>query len=272
MKAEEVDLGRGHGPGALTLRVGSPDAVLAFYGELLGLDTAAEGEGWRLSSPGSEEPLLVLEHAPGAPPRPPRAAGLFHLALLVPSREDLGRVFLRLRGAGPSLAGGSLQGASDHGVSRALYLADPEGNGLEIYHDRPRGAWPSEGGRIAMFTRPLDLEDLLEGVDGAATLPAGTSVGHVHLRTADLAASETFWVREAGMETTVRGYPGALFLAHGDYHHHLGLNVWGGPFDAAPGGTLGLAGLEWRTAAGDGGEARRRRTPDGIEVLLRAAR
>lgn len=270
----------GWGPGAVTLGIRDADASLAFYADLLGL-SATEGDGgtWRVGAGEDGGPLLMLEHRPDAPPRPARAAGLFHVAFLVPSREDLAAVFLRLRSAGPALAGGSLQGASDHGVSRALYLADPEGNGLEIYHDRPRDAWPRHGGRLAMFTRPLDLPALLDGVAHEAPLPPGTSIGHVHLRTADLDAAEAFWRRETGMETTVRDYPGALFLAHGAYHHHLGLNVWGGPFHEAPEDAAGLVRLEWlaekgdaaaAAAEGDPPRARTVRTPDGVEVVLRS--
>jgi catechol 2,3-dioxygenase len=205
----------------------------AFYGGVLGL----RSEGLLLLAPRASEPLLALEPAPAAPPRRRGAGGLFHVALLVPGRPELAAVLLRLAEAGVPL-----QGASDHGASEALYLADPEGNGLEIYADRPRAAWPRSGGALALTTAPLDVAALVAEAGGRSTpLPPGTCVGHVHLRAPDLEAAESFYGPAGlGLEVTVRDYPGARFFAAGGYHHHLGVNDWGVSRVAAA-GVPGLA-------------------------------
>jgi catechol 2,3-dioxygenase len=130
-------------------------------------------------------------------------------------------------------------------VSEALYLQDPEGNGIEIYRDRPRDQWNRDGGELRMATLPLDLEGVLGGLDPAEPPPAGmpgdTTMGHVHLQVADIPAAEGFYNAGLGLDVMVRSYPGALFLAAGGYHHHLGVNTWqsqGAP--APPEGALGL--------------------------------
>ena len=187
--------------------------------------------------------LVELEADPDAPRRPPHTTGLFHLAILVPSRADLGQAFRRVVGTGWRLSG-----ASDHLVSEALYLSDPEGNGIELYRDRPRDEWPVAGGALRMDTLPLDVGSLLSEADGAndeAGMPSGTTLGHVHLQVADLTAAERFWVDALGLDVTVRGYPGALFVSAGGYHHHVGLNTWAGVGAASPpDGALGLARFE----------------------------
>lgn len=135
-------------------------------------------------------------------------------------------------------------GASDHLVSEALYLDDPEGNGIEIYRDRPREEWSYVGGRLEMGTLPLDLEGVLTSAPAGETgdgMVAGTRIGHVHLQVAAIPAAEAFYVGALGFEPTVRGYPGALFVSAGGYHHHLGLNTWAGQgAPSPPEGALGL--------------------------------
>ncbi len=184
-------------------------------------------------------PLVTLVHEWGAPPRPPRTTGLFHLALLVPTRDELARAVHRVAAAGHRFTG-----ASDHLVSEALYLDDPEGNGVEIYRDRPRDEWERVGGELRMATLPLDLADVLAGVapdDAGEGMVAGTRVGHVHLQVSDIPAAEKFYVRTLGFDPVVRGYPGALFVSAGGYHHHIGLNTWAGVgAPAPPPGSLGL--------------------------------
>jgi catechol 2,3-dioxygenase len=166
---------------------------------------------------------------------------LFHLALLVPTRADLARALRRL-----AATGWRLSGASDHLVSEALYLSDPEGNGIELYRDRPRDEWPVAGGVLRMDTLPLDLGSLLSEDDGAHDgMAAGTVLGHVHLQVADLASAEAFWVGALGFDVTVRGYPGALFASVGGYHHHVGMNTWAGVgAQRPPTGARGLVRFE----------------------------
>jgi catechol 2,3-dioxygenase len=181
---------------------------------------------------GANEPVVELIADPDATPRPPRTSGLFHLAILVPSRADLARALKRVADTGWRLTG-----ASDHLVSEALYTHDPEGNGIEIYRDRPREEWPERDGQLQMDTLPLDLDGLLSELrkgDGETGMPAGTRIGHVHLNVGDLAAAEEFYVGTLGFDVTVRGYPGALFVSAGGYHHHIGLNTWAGEGASAP--------------------------------------
>jgi catechol 2,3-dioxygenase len=226
--------------GKVRLRVADIDRLSEFYERVVGLPAAERnGELARLG-PEAGEPLVELVSAPGAPPAPAFSTGLFHLAILVPDRAELARSLRRVAGAGWRLTG-----ASDHLVSEALYLRDPEGNGIEIYRDRPREEWGHDGGELRMATLPLDLEGVLgelgPGEEDANGMPAGTTMGHVHLQVADIPAAEAFYNRSLGLDVMVRSYPGALFLSAGGYHHHLGLNTWqsqGAP--PPPEGALGL--------------------------------
>jgi catechol 2,3-dioxygenase len=211
--------------GAVSLTVADLETADAFYQRALGLH-ALERSGGRVvlgTTPGA--PLVELVGERDAPARPRRSTGLFHLAILVPDRAELARSLRRVLAAGAGFTG-----ASDHLVSEALYLNDPEGNGIEIYRDRPREEWRREDGQIAMDTLPLDVEGVLSALpEGGADegVPSGTRMGHVHLQVRDLAEAEDFYGAALGFEPTVRGYPGALFVSAGGYHHHLGLNTWG---------------------------------------------
>ena len=175
---------------------------------------------------------------PGASPQPFRSTGLYHVAILLPSRADLGRILLRLAEAGIEI------GQADHLVSEALYLSDPDGNGLEIYRDRPRASWRKENGMVKMATDPLDLYSLVEEGKRDAlpweVLPAGTRIGHIRLRAGDIPQAERFYHTILGFDITAR-MSSALFLSAGGYHHHIGLNTWqsrgAGP---APENTVGL--------------------------------
>jgi catechol 2,3-dioxygenase len=226
--------------GKVRLRVADLDDLTTFYERVIGLPAVERGgDVVRLGAVGGE-PLIELLGAPDAPPAPSFSTGLFHLAILVPDRAELARSLQRVAGAGWRLTG-----ASDHLVSEALYLQDPEGNGIEIYRDRPREEWRRNGDELAMATLPLDLESILGELDPserqADGMPGGTTMGHVHLQVADIPAAERFYNRALGLDVMVRSYPGALFLAAGGYHHHLGLNTWqsqGAP--APPEGALGL--------------------------------
>jgi catechol 2,3-dioxygenase len=225
--------------GAVTLAVADLEAVHEFYRNVLGLESRRRGPGW--SELGTTRSTLVrLEQVAGSRPAP-GAPGLYHLALLVPGRPALGAWLLHALETGVPL-----QGAADHAVSEAIYLADPEGNGVEVYRDRPRDAWQTHQGRIAMTTEPLDARDLTAAAtsswDGA---PDGTTVGHIHLQVGDLARSATFYGDVVGFRRTNDTFPGACFLAAGGYHHHLGLNTWGlRPYEPKPGLATGLRRFE----------------------------
>lgn len=229
---------------ALTLRVANLANVQAFYEDVLGFVHVPRGPGTVALSPsGGSDALLVLSAAASAPPRARGAAGLFHVALLYPDRPSLGRVLGRLVDLGVPI------GSADHGVSEAIYLSDPEGNGLELYIDRPRAEWPaSPDGQVAMFTDALDLPSLLTLASTAGPLlPAETRIGHVHLSVADLSHAEQFYGDVLGFGVTQRSYPGALFLGRDGYHHHIGANVWRSRLPATP-GALGLAEFTVRLA------------------------
>ncbi|AHZ22466.1 VOC family protein [Haloferax mediterranei ATCC 33500] len=206
-------------PGRVALRVGSLDRVVPFYRDVVGL--AVERYGSRAVLSAGNTPLVVLNEAPDAPPRAGDQAGLFHLAIRVPDRGALGDVLDRIRD------GATLSGASDHLVSEALYLRDPEGNGVEIYRDRPREEWPTkDDGRVKMDTLPLDLDSVLADAHGDDRAPVGTDLGHVHLEVTDLGRALDFYVDALGMNLRDDGYPNAAFVAAGGYHHHVGLNRW----------------------------------------------
>ena len=226
--------------GTVELTVAALDAQAAFYRDAIGLREIRRGDDTvELGAPGADTPLVTLVGRPDAPLRPPRTTGLFHLALLVPSRAELARALHRVTGEGHRFTG-----ASDHLVSEALYLDDPEGNGIEIYRDRPSDEWTYVGGRLEMATLPLDIDGILAGVPAGDTgdgMAVGTRIGHVHLQVAAIPAAEAFYVGALGFEPTVRRYPGVLFVSAGGYHHHLGLNTWAGEgAPAPPEGALGL--------------------------------
>jgi catechol 2,3-dioxygenase len=211
--------------GRVRLRVADIDDLTAFYERVIGLRAVERDGGLVRLGPEGGEPLIELVSAPDASPAPGFSTGLFHFAILVPDRPELARALRRVAGAGWRLTG-----ASDHLVSEALYLRDPEGNGIEIYRDRPRDQWNRDNGELRMATLPLDLDGILgeleEGEEAVDGMPAGTTMGHVHLQVADIPASEGFYNGAIGLDVMVRSYPGALFLAAGGYHHHVGLNTW----------------------------------------------
>lgn len=206
--------------GQVSLIVRNLDQSINFYRDVLGFEATPEG----LRPPGGRV-LIELHERADAIAKPRRSTGLFHFAILVPSRAALGRSLRRLADRNWPISG-----AADHLVSEALYLNDPDGLGIEIYRDRPRDAWRnSSTGELAMATDPLDLQSVFEE-PGAETpwagLEAATVMGHVHLHVPHLDSGEEFYCGKIGFEPVVRGYPGALFVAAGGYHHHLGMNTW----------------------------------------------
>jgi catechol 2,3-dioxygenase len=226
--------------GKVTLTVHDLEGVTAFYENVLGLhliakDSISASLGVGLTI------LLELRQDRAARRHSPRDAGLFHTAFLLPSRADLGRWTQRA-----TKTRLPIQGASDHLVSEAIYLADPEGNGVEIYADRPRSAWKWERGTIAMATEPLDMQDLLDSAGGESWqgFPDGGTVGHVHLQVGALAAAEEFYKTRLGFDITCH-YPGATFFSTGGYHHHLATNIWNSRgASGRPQRTTGLADVE----------------------------
>jgi len=231
--------------GAVSLTVNDLEALTSFYERALGLRVLQrEGQTVRLGPP--EGPVILeLVGDPDAPRRQHGTTGLYHFAVLVPSRANLAHALRRVLESGWRFTG-----ASDHLVSEALYLNDPEGNGIEIYRDRPRGEWTRDDeGQLEMATLPLDLDGVMGEIDAGGAVPAempdGTYIGHMHLQVAAIPAAEDFYVRALGFDPTVRTYPGALFVSAGGYHHHVGLNTWesagGSP---PPAGSTGLRSFE----------------------------
>ncbi|MDO8213381.1 VOC family protein [Conexibacter sp. CPCC 206217] len=215
--------------GPVRLTVADLATTADFYERVIGLvPLTRDGDAATLGAPDGT-PLIELVERADAAPRPRRSSGLFHLALLLPSRADLALALRRL-----ATARHPLDGASDHLVSEALYLTDPEGNGIEIYRDRPRAEWEHEpDGQIKMATLPLDIDAIIDEMPPGVTsetpnpsVPAGARMGHVHLQVSDIEQAEAFYNGVLGFDVVVRGYPGALFVSAGGYHHHLGLNTW----------------------------------------------
>lgn len=228
--------------GLVSLAVADLVRSLRFYGDVLGLRPVERSNGRALLAAG-ETPLLRLVEQPGARPKPARATGLYHFALLLPCRPDLARWLRHVLESG-----WPLQGWSDHGVSEAIYLADPDGNGIEVYRDRPRAEWPMANGELQMVTDPLDAASLLALADGAEpwqAMPAGATMGHVHLHVRRIDEAQSFYCGLLGFDLIQRYGPSALFVSAGGYHHHVGLNTWAGV--GAPPAPAGSAGLRYFT-------------------------
>jgi len=226
--------------GAVHLLVSDLSRSRAYYEQVLGLGVlAVDGDRVTLGSRGADRALVILHTRPGVTPARRGAFGLFHFAILLPDRAALGRFAAHLA------ALGIRAGMADHLVSEALYLSDPDGLGIEVYADRPRDSWRHRDRELAMTTDPLDLAQMIAAGSGIAWsgAPAGTTVGHVHLHVGGLDDGAAFYHRALGLDKMVWSYPGALFLAAGGYHHHLGTNVWArGPAPAANDAQL----LEWQ--------------------------
>jgi catechol 2,3-dioxygenase len=226
--------------GPVHLTVTELDRSITFYREVIGLELLGRRDATAALGAGGA-PLLILTGLPSALPHPRRTTGLYHVAILMPTRRDLARSLQALVDSQYPV-----QGASDHLVSEAIYLADPDGNGLELYADRPRASWPVFNQQVSMASDALDLRGLLGelGSEAAQTpfnVDPATTVGHIHLRVADLADTERFYAQGLGFDVTQRSYPGALFLSAGGYHHHIGANVWGSASGTPPpADTVGL--------------------------------
>ena len=239
--------------GPVSLTVADLPRALAFYTERLGFRVHAGGGGIAQLGTGAED-LLVLVERKGAP-RAPGTTGLFHFAVLLPSRKALSLALARLAETRTLL-----HGAADHLVSESLYLADPEGNGIELYRDRPREEWIWEDGAVRMTVDPLDVEALLSEAAASTSawsgMPEGTVMGHVHLRVAHIPAAERFYCDVLGFDLTTRYGEQASFVASAGYHHHVAFNTWAGV--GAPPPPEGAAGLrEFVVHLPDAGEVER---------------
>jgi catechol 2,3-dioxygenase len=226
-------------PGAVRLQVGDLERSLNYYQRVLGLRVLhSDVETASLAAHGDDRVLVALQAGAGVKRARRGALGLYHFAILLPDRASLGRfaahaAALRVR-----------VGMADHLVSEALYLWDPDDLGIEVYADRPRETWRHRDRELAMATDPLDIDSVIAAGGGTSWdgAPAGTTIGHVHLHVGGLDLAEAFYHRALGFDKMVWSYPGALFLAAGGYHHHLGTNVWAqGPAAAADEARL----LEW---------------------------
>ena len=227
--------------GRVRLQVASLDQSLPFYEGVLGLRLLGrDGAAATLGAHGDDTVLVELHERAGARPVPRRGRlGLYHFAILVPDRAALGRFLAHLA------ARGVRAGMSDHAVSEALYLNDPDGLGIEVYADRPRDAWRYAERQLHMNTEPLDTASLLAagGTAPWTGMPAGTTIGHVHLHVGDIDAAAAFYHAALGFDKVVWSYPGALFLSAGGYHHHLGTNTWAA--GAAPAADDDARLLDW---------------------------
>ncbi len=229
--------------GHVALQVADLETSLTWYQDVLGLRILERAASTALLGTQQAGTALVhLTERPGANYSAQHSRlGLFHFAILLPNRAALGRLVSHLGDIGAQA------GASDHLVSEAIYLHDPDGLGIEVYADRPRSAWSRDGRQLRMSSDPLDLGDLVRAAGGAPWngMPAGTVMGHVHLHVGNLEDAAAFYHGALGLDKMVWNYPGALFLAAGGYHHHLGINIWAGPRAPAPTDADARL-LEWR--------------------------
>jgi catechol 2,3-dioxygenase len=236
--------------GRVVLRVAELERSLAYYRRVLGMEVLDRSDAASTLAPrGDRQALVELRERKGAAPVPMRGRpGLYHFAILLPDRAALGRFAAHLADIDVRT------GASDHLVSEALYLQDPDGLGIEVYADRPASLWRHRRRELVMATEPLDLRELTAAAGGEpwTGMPSGARIGHVHLHVGDLQRAADFYHRGLGFDQVVWSYPGALFLSAGGYHHHLGVNTWAA---ASPPATEADAGLvEWRMVLPEVGE------------------
>ena len=226
--------------GRVRLQVAELARSLAYYERVLGLRVVTRSAGNVELGTADGTVIVELRELPGATPVPHNGRlGLYHFAILLPDRSALGSFVAHLA------AIGMRAGMSDHLVSEAVYLTDPDGLGIEVYADRPRGEWQQDGRQLRMATEPLDVAAVVASARGREWdgMPDGTRLGHVHLFVADLDAGEKFYHAGLGFDKVVWSYPGALFLSAGGYHHHLGTNPWARHASPATGHDARL--LDW---------------------------
>lgn len=228
--------------GAVTLQVSDLDRSVAYYEQTIGLRVVKRDAGTASLAPALGGGAIVhLVEKRGVRPVPQRGLlGLYHFAILLPTRAHLGQFLSHLAERNVRA------GMSDHLVSEALYLSDPDGLGIEIYADRPRNTWKLDGPAIAMATDPLDVRDLIASAEGNKWngAPEGTTIGHVHLYVGDIDQAERFYHRGLGFDKVNLQFRGALFMSAGGYHHHLGTNIWAAGAPVATENDARL--LEWQ--------------------------
>ncbi|MFE8699344.1 VOC family protein [Cytobacillus sp. FJAT-54145] len=214
----------------VVIKVLDLERSLSFYKNVIGFKVLQQSANKVSLTADGENALLVIEQPEEIHGKQPRTTGLYHFALLLPSRSDLANMlqhFIQLQYP--------LQGASDHLVSEAIYLADPDGNGIEVYVDRPSSTWNWQNGNVEMATKPIDIEGLLaEGSGSWSKLPTDTLMGHIHLHVSNLKETEDFYCKGLGFDIVARYGSQALFISTGGYHHHIGLNTWNGIGAPAP--------------------------------------
>jgi catechol 2,3-dioxygenase len=214
------------GMGAVTLRVGDLDRMIAYYRDGVTLDLLSHVGPIAVLGRGTT-PIVILEHAPELQQPEPRSAGLFHTAIVFDTRAGLAAAILSVASRYP----GTFTGSADHLVSEAFYFTDPEGNGVELYFDRDRTQWSWVHGNVEMATNLLDPNEYLQAhltpsaIEGARE-PGHAVVGHVHLSVGDIPSARAFYVDRLGFETTATYGPQALFVSAGGYHHHMAMNTW----------------------------------------------
>ncbi|AOV08031.1 VOC family protein [Sporosarcina ureilytica] len=225
--------------GQVNINVTNLESALTFYQEIIGFQVLEQTARKAVLTTDGQTGLLILEQPVNVIPKEGRSSGLYHFALLLPTRADLS-IFLR-----HLLKTGYKFGASDHKVSEAIYITDPDGNGIEIYRDRPSSEWTWSNGKVTMMTDPLDGDSLLEESTADWNgLPADTIMGHIHLHVSDLQKAEEFYKNALGF-SIVSHYPQASFTSTGGYHHHIALNTWQGVGVPAP--KQNSVGLNWYT-------------------------
>lgn len=211
--------------GEVGLKVVDLKKMKQFYQEIIGFDVISEEQNYVELGAGGKV-LVKLEAIEGVTPKQGRYAGLYHFAILLPTREDLGKILVHLHQQGIQL------GSSDHLVSEALYLSDPEGNGIEIYRDREPEQWNWNNDEVAMAVDPIDAQGLVEAAQNSPEpwkgMPETTVMGHIHLHVSNLVEARDFYVEALGFEVVSSLGGQALFLADQKYHHHIGMNVWNG--------------------------------------------
>ncbi|NTF17118.1 VOC family protein [Agrobacterium rubi] len=249
----------------VSIRVIDLPMMTEYYVRLLALDIM-ETESDRSVLGAGGVPLLTLRRAEGIVREDPSSAGLYHVAYLMPSREDLARWLVHA-----AMIRVPLDGFADHSVSEAIYLTDPEGNGIEVYSDRPRNSWVWNDGVVTMGTKALDLDGIVALADVTRdtyeTVPGNLRIGHIHLRVGDVARAEEFYGGVIGLQPTRKGREDAAFYSSGGYHHHVAMNAW--QSRGAGTRTEAATGLEWFSMKTDAGNlaSLRSKVPSGLTEI-----